>query len=186
MMTRYIHSSRRYRLTLGTILSILCDCLATSRTSSIDIQITLQTKRYLSNLISNTRLMNTVNHGISIKCSCEACENKRKLISTREKKALYKPQVIRKYVLLAIGWGIVAYMTYRISTTKFENVVWDPYVVLGLPTSSSLETIKSHYKKLSKTLHPDKIKLVGNMTKEMVEEKFVSITKAYKAYFLSP
>ena len=125
--------------------------------------------------------MNTVKYSNYINCSCEACENKRNMISTRERKALYKPQVIRTYFLLAIGWGIVGYMAYRISTTKFENIVWDPYVVLGLPSSSSLETIKSHYKKLSKTLHPDKIKLVGNITKEMVEEKFVSITKAYKA-----
>jgi preprotein translocase subunit Sec63 len=181
MMTRYIHSTCQHRLTLGTILSILCDCLAPPHSPSDHIQISSQTKRYISNPISNTHLINTVNYGISINCSCEACENKRKIISTRERKALYKPQVIRTYVLLAIGWGIVGYMTYRISTTKFENVVWDPYVVLGLPTSSSLETIKSHYKKLSKTLHPDKIKLVGNMTKEMVEEKFVAITKAYKA-----
>lgn len=73
-------------------------------------------------------------------------------------------------------------MSYLIATTKIENIVWDPYVVLGIPTSSSIEVIKSHYKKLSRTLHPDKIKLVGNITKEMVETKFVEITKAYKAY----
>lgn len=63
-----------------------------------------------------------------------------------------------------------------------ENKIWDPYAVLGLSPSSSLESIKSHYKKLTKMLHPDKIKLVGNMTKEVVEARFVDITKAYKAY----
>lgn len=73
-------------------------------------------------------------------------------------------------------------MFYRIATTKIENTIWDPYAVLGLSSSSPLEKIKSHYKKLSKSLHPDKIKLVGNLTKEMVEQKFVDITKAYKAY----
>lgn len=33
-------------------------------------------------------------------------------------------------------------------------------------------------------MHPDKIKLVGNMTKEDVEARFVNVTKAYKAYTL--
>jgi translocation protein SEC63 len=74
------------------------------------------------------------------------------------------------------------YMSYRIATTKFENTVWDPYAILGIPASSPLSKIKSHYKKMSKLLHPDKIKLVGNMTKEEVESKFVEVTKAYKAY----
>jgi translocation protein SEC63 len=75
-------------------------------------------------------------------------------------------------------------MAYRIATTKVINKIWDPYEVLGIPSSSPLEKIKSHYKKLSRKLHPDKIKLVGNLTKEMVEQRFVDVTKAYKAYFL--
>ena len=73
-------------------------------------------------------------------------------------------------------------MAYRIATTKIENEIWDPYAILGISTSSSLDVIKSHYKNLTRTIHPDKIKLVGNMTKETVEQKFVNITKAYKAY----
>jgi translocation protein SEC63 len=90
--------------------------------------------------------------------------------------------VIQKYLLLAIGWSIVGYMIYRIITTKVENRIWDPYAILGLSSSTPLNQIKSHYKKLSRTLHPDKIKLIGNVTKEEVEKKFVDITKAYKAY----
>jgi len=78
---------------------------------------------------------------------------------------------------------VVLYMGYRIATTRVENKVWDPYAVLGISTSASVETIKSHYKKLSRALHPDKVKLVGNMTKELVESKFVEVTKAYKAYY---
>ena len=75
-------------------------------------------------------------------------------------------------------------MSYRIATTKIENEIWDPYSILGISSSSSLQKIKSHYKKLSRALHPDKIKLVGNMTKEDVEARFVNVTKAYKAYTL--
>ena len=128
-------------------------------------------------------LTGAVDKKIRIDCTCEGCQNKRKLIDTRQKQSLYQPDVIRKYILLAIGWSIVGYMSYRIATTKTEHKIWDPYVVLGIPASSSLDIIKSHYKKLSRTFHPDKIKLVGNLTKEMVESKFVDITKAYKAYF---
>jgi translocation protein SEC63 len=117
-----------------------------------------------------------------IDCSCEACEKKRQLLVSRQRKQLYEPHVIRKYVLLVIGWGIVGFMAYRIATTKIENEIWDPYAILGISTSSSLDVIKSHYKNLTRTIHPDKIKLVGNMTKEIVEQKFVNITKAYKAY----
>lgn len=105
-------------------------------------------------------------------------------MATRRKKALLEPKVIRKYVLLAVGWSIVGYMSYRIATTKIENKIWDPYAVLGISTSSSLEEIKSHYKKLSRALHPDKIKVTANLTKEAIEAKFVDATKAYKAYFL--
>jgi translocation protein SEC63 len=111
------------------------------------------------------------------------CDNKRRRLAAQRKRALLQPKVIRKYVLLFIGWSIVAYMSYRSATTKVENKIWDPYIVLGIPSSSSLNQIKSHYKKLSRALHPDKIKLIGNMTKEMVEQKFVDITKAYKAYY---
>jgi translocation protein SEC63 len=125
-----------------------------------------------------------VDKNIRIDCTCEGCENKRKLIATRQKQAAYSPAVIRKYILLVIGWCVVGYMSYLIATTKVEHQIWDPFVVLGIPASSSLQIVKSHYKKLSRTFHPDKIKLVGNLTKEMVETKFVEITKAYKAYSL--
>jgi len=117
-----------------------------------------------------------------IECTCDMCIKKSRHLAEQRKKSLYQPAVIRKFILLAIGWGIVGYMLYRIATTKVENKIWDPYAVLGISSSSSLEKIKSHYKKLSKSLHPDKIKLVGNITKEMVEKKFVDVTKAYKAY----
>src|SRR5579859_2474987 len=95
---------------------------------------------------------------------------------------MFSPQRIRKIIFLAVGWSIVGYMTYRIATTKIENKIWDPYAVLGISSSTPLNKIKSHYKKLSRTLHPDKIRLIGNITKEEVEQKFVDITKAYKAY----
>jgi translocation protein SEC63 len=119
---------------------------------------------------------------VRIACSCEGCNQKRVRLENRKKQAGRNPAAIRAYVLLSVGWAIIGYMSYRIATTKVENKIWDPYAVLEISTSASMQAIKSHYKKLSRALHPDKVKLVGNMTKEMVESKFVEVTKAYKAY----
>lgn len=131
-----------------------------------------------------SRRFNVVDTNLRIDCSCQVCAEKRQVLVSRRKRALLQPKVIRKYILLAIGWIIVGYMSYKIATTKVENTIWDPYAVLGISSSAPLDQIKSHYKKLSRSLHPDKIKLVGNMTKEGVESLFVNVTKAYKAYFL--
>jgi translocation protein SEC63 len=92
---------------------------------------------------------------------------------------------IRTYVALAIGWAMVVYMAYLIATLRIDNKIWDPYSVLGIPTSTPLDAIKSHYKKISRLMHPDKVKLVGNMTKQEIEARFIDITKAYKAYSVS-
>ncbi len=118
---------------------------------------------------------------LRIDCSCTACQQKAAFSEEQRKQKLLDPKTIRRYVLLAVGWAIVGYMAYCIATTKIENEIWDPYSILGISSSSSLEKIKSHYKKLSRAMHPDKIRLMGNMTKEEVESRFVDVTKAYKA-----
>jgi translocation protein SEC63 len=119
---------------------------------------------------------------LRIDCRCTGCQQKAALLAEQRKQKLWEPKTIRRYVLLAVGWAIVGYMSYCIATTKIENEIWDPYSILGISPSTSLEKIKSHYKKLSRAMHPDKIKLVGNITKEEVEARFVDVTKAYKAY----
>jgi preprotein translocase subunit Sec63 len=164
----------------GTILPIFHHCDLAPHSTSCNIQI-LQVERYLSN--AGFLVIHLVNEDIHINCECEACRRKTQLLQKRQKMEAFQFKVIRNYLLLAIGWSIVGYMIYRVITTKVENRIWDPYAILGLSSSAPLKQIKSHYKKLSRTLHPDKIKLIGNMTKEEVEKKFVDITKAYKAYF---
>lgn len=120
--------------------------------------------------------------GSSTECACEACQSKEQLLAIRQRKKLFESARIRSYVALVIGWGIVVYMAYWIATVKVENTIWDPYDVLGISPLSSVAEIKSHYKNLSRMLHPDKIRLVGNMTKDAIESRFVDVTKAYKAY----
>ena len=59
--------------------------------------------------------------------------------------------------------------------------MYDPFEILGIRSGSTEKEIKSHYKKLSRKFHPDKVKLAANQTVEMVEAYFVEITKAYKS-----
>ncbi len=41
--------------------------------------------------------------------------------------------------------------------------------------------IKSHFKKLSRLYHPDKVRATVNQTLEEIQNHFVDITKAYKS-----
>ncbi|WMT91307.1 J domain-containing protein [Pelagibacterium sp. H642] len=50
----------------------------------------------------------------------------------------------------------------------------DPYTVLGVPKSASEKEIKSAYRKLAKTLHPDQ-----NPNDKTAHEKFAEVTAAY-------
>jgi translocation protein SEC63 len=72
-------------------------------------------------------------------------------------------------------------LAYKVSTTKIDNKIYDPFEILGIKSSTPEKAIKSHYKKLSKIYHPDKVKLTGNDTADSVAARFVEITKAYKA-----
>lgn len=74
-----------------------------------------------------------------------------------------------------------AFLAYKVSTTKNESKLYDPFEILGIKMGTAEKDIKSHYKKLSRQFHPDKVKLAANQTMEMVEAYFVEITKAYKS-----
>ncbi|KZT66980.1 hypothetical protein DAEQUDRAFT_813134 [Daedalea quercina L-15889] len=114
-------------------------------------------------------------------CQCQACAEQAGNIRRRERGSLLSPKFRRKTFILAAGWALAAFLAYKVTTTEVENKVYDPFEVLGLGSGVDLKTIKSHYKKLSRKFHPDKVKLGVNETIEMVEAKFVEITKAYKS-----
>ncbi|KAH9928945.1 Sec63 Brl domain-containing protein [Fomitopsis serialis] len=114
-------------------------------------------------------------------CQCGACLEQAESIRRRERGSVLSPKFRRRTFCLAAGWALVAYLVYKVTTTQVENKVYDPFEVLGLGTGVDVKTIKSHYKKLSRKFHPDKVKLSVNETIEMVEAKFVEITKAYKS-----
>ena len=52
---------------------------------------------------------------------------------------------------------------------------FDPYEILGIDKSATKKKVKSAYRKLSKTMHPDK----NPDNKETAEEKFKLIAQAY-------
>ncbi|KAF9563385.1 hypothetical protein CPC08DRAFT_632910 [Agrocybe pediades] len=112
-------------------------------------------------------------------CQCSACVKQREIVSKEERGSMFK-FTARTYLLLG-GWSLFAFVCYRVSLLKVENKVYNPFEILGIKSSTSDKDIKSHYKKLSKMYHPDKVKATANMTIEFIQERFVEITKAYKS-----
>ncbi|EED84394.1 predicted protein [Postia placenta Mad-698-R] len=114
-------------------------------------------------------------------CQCRQCVKQRENIRKRERGSLFTPKLRRKTIFVIVGWTAVAFLAYKVATTEVENKVYDPFEILGLRSGVDVKAIKSHYKKLSRKFHPDKVKLSINETIEAVEAKFVEITKAYKS-----
>jgi len=114
-------------------------------------------------------------------CQCYQCVEQRENIRKRERGSVLIPKFRRKTVIVSVGWALAAFLVYKISTTEVETKVYDPFEILGLRSGVDLKAIKSHYKKLSRKFHPDKVRLGVNETIEAVEAKFVEITKAYKS-----
>ncbi|KAJ3554071.1 hypothetical protein NM688_g3297 [Phlebia brevispora] len=110
-------------------------------------------------------------------CPCEECIKHRSTL----KQGFFNPKARRRTIFLLIGWTLCGFLTYKAVTSKVENKVYNPFEILDISTSATTKDIKSHYKKLSRKFHPDKVKLTENQTMESVEAYFVEITKAYKA-----
>ena len=80
-----------------------------------------------------------------------------------------------------MGWSLLVFLFFRVRGVVVENKVYDPFEILGISTGTAEKDIKSHFKKLSRLYHPDKVKATANHTIEMIQDKFVQITKAYKS-----
>ncbi|KAF3907453.1 hypothetical protein ABW21_db0208389 [Orbilia brochopaga] len=103
-------------------------------------------------------------------------------IEQHKRKKRKESRRIKRMIFLVTGWSLMGYMIYLIATSSaLTPKIWDPYTILGISMSASERAIKSHYRKLSIKFHPDKVKLQGNETMEAANERWVDITKAYKA-----
>ena len=81
------------------------------------------------------------------------------------------------------GWLLMAYMVYLMMiTARTIPKIWDPYEVLGISRSADERAIKSHYRRLSITHHPDKRQPdpAKNETLDTINDEWVDITKAFK------
>ncbi|PPQ86765.1 hypothetical protein CVT25_012410 [Psilocybe cyanescens] len=114
-------------------------------------------------------------------CQCTPCIEQREAISKQERGSLFNPNISRRTYFLIGGWSLFTFVCYRVSLLKVENKVYNPFEILGISTSLPEKDIKSHFKKLSKQFHPDKVKATANMTIEAIQDRFVEITKAYKS-----
>lgn len=110
-------------------------------------------------------------------CPCEECVNHRDKL----KPGLFSPRARRRLAILVGGWSLFALVAFKVAKSKIDTKVYNPFEILDLSMGTSIKDIKSHYKKLSRKFHPDKVKLGINDTIEAVEARFVEITKAYKA-----
>ncbi|KAH9483171.1 Translocation protein sec63 [Psilocybe cubensis] len=119
--------------------------------------------------------------GITDGCQCTPCVEQREAISKQERGSLLNPKISRRTYFLLGGWSLFAFVCYRVSLLKVENKIYNPFEILGISTSMPEKDIKSHFKKLSKQFHPDKVKATANMTIEAIQDRFVEITKAYKS-----
>ncbi|KAL1676780.1 Sec63 Brl domain-containing protein [Schizophyllum commune] len=111
-------------------------------------------------------------------CTCAPCLENQKRLKSQMPRVTFR----KSYVFLALGWAATAALVYKvINATPGESVLYDPFEILGIAREATEKEIKSHYKKLSKIYHPDKIKATAEETLEMIQDRFVKITKAYKA-----
>ncbi|KAL2843129.1 Sec63 Brl domain-containing protein [Aspergillus pseudoustus] len=106
------------------------------------------------------------------------------LIEAQKRKRLRKERRIKRIVTVILGYAVIAYMVYLIIVTaRSTPKIWDPYEILGVSRSADEKAISKHYKRLSLIYHPDKIRPdpAKNETIEMLNDRFVELTKAYKA-----
>ncbi|KAF4164165.1 hypothetical protein CNMCM6936_009528 [Aspergillus lentulus] len=106
------------------------------------------------------------------------------LIEAQKRKRLRKERRIKRIVTVIAGYAIMAWMAYLIVVTaRTAPKIWDPYEILGISRSADEKAISRHYKRLSLIYHPDKIRPdpSKNETIETLNERFVELTKAYKA-----
>lgn len=106
------------------------------------------------------------------------------IIQAQRRKQKRKERKTKRIVSACVLWAVIIYMLYVISVTQRTiPQIWDPYDILGVSRSASEKDIDRFYKKLSIKYHPDKARPdpAKNETLETINERWVEMTKAYKA-----
>uniref|UniRef100_A0A093V7V8 Translocation protein sec63 n=1 Tax=Talaromyces marneffei PM1 TaxID=1077442 RepID=A0A093V7V8_TALMA len=106
------------------------------------------------------------------------------LIQAQKRKQLRKERRVKRFIAVVVGWAIIGWMIYLIIVTaRTLPKIYDPYEILGVSRSADEKAISRHYKRMSLIYHPDKIRPdpAKNETIDDLNERFVELTKAYKA-----
>ncbi|KIK95455.1 hypothetical protein PAXRUDRAFT_140659 [Paxillus rubicundulus Ve08.2h10] len=114
-------------------------------------------------------------------CQCKPCVERRKQVIAGNQGSIFRPKFTKKMTMLLAGWSIVGFLAYKVRNAESDNKTYNPFEILGISTGVTEKEIKSHFKKLSKLYHPDKVKATVNETVEDIANRFVDITKAYKS-----
>ena len=88
---------------------------------------------------------------------------------------LQKSTFVINFVILLVVGMLVFYLVTLVRNDGEVNT-FDPYIILGLDSGTTLSEIKKAYRKLSLKYHPDK-----NIGDKVAEEMFMKIAKAYEA-----
>ncbi|KAF8196701.1 Sec63 Brl domain-containing protein [Mycena galopus ATCC 62051] len=133
----------------------------------------------LSLLPSRSRSVNQ-----PVPCECGPCIAQRKRTRGSKLQLPGKKFVSRlssRTSFVILGWAAFAYLCWKVAGAKNDNQIYNPFEILGIESGLTEKEIKSHYKKLSKQFHPDKVRVTVNETIELIQDRFVTLTKAYKA-----
>ena len=106
------------------------------------------------------------------------------LIQAQKKRQRRKERKLKRIVAVIFGWISMAYLAYLVYNSEQTRIkLWDPYDILGVSRSLSEREIDKFYRRLSIVYHPDKVKPDPNKneTVESINDRWVEMTKAYKA-----
>lgn len=108
-------------------------------------------------------------------CKCSNCLRKCKFIRAKRR----SPLLQKRFWFLLVGWVVFGLLAnYLWKHSKIEKPSFDPFEILGITSSSSDKEIRKAFLLLSLKYHPDK---VSEEDRAFAQERFVSITKAYKS-----
>lgn len=107
-------------------------------------------------------------------CACSFCQQKKLVFERNQRPALYLPFSDILFIVTGIVLVVVAYRVH-ISSGK-EEAPFDPFEILGVPTTSTKRQIQKAYRRLSIKHHPDK-----NIGDPTAGDRFIKISKAFAA-----
>ncbi|KDQ65135.1 hypothetical protein JAAARDRAFT_168038 [Jaapia argillacea MUCL 33604] len=114
-------------------------------------------------------------------CQCQQCITHRAVLKKSQNGSFFLPNIQKKTMFAIVGWLAWVLLAWKMASVKSDQKIYDPFEILGIRSGTTDKEIKSHFKKLSRLYHPDKVKLAINETMDAVEARFVEITKAYKS-----